>query len=69
MFHLTKYFTLAHVLFVKDGFLRFCIDYHQLNQVTVKNQYSLLRIDDLFDKLKITRVFSKTKFESGYHQL
>ena len=51
----------APVLFVKkkDGMLRLCVDYRQLNKMTVKNKYSLLRIDDLFDQLKGASVFSK----------
>ena len=51
----------AIVLFVKkkDGTLRLCVDYRQLNKMTVKNKYSLLRIDDLFDQLKGASVFSK----------
>ena len=61
----------APVLFVKkkDGTLRLCIDYRQLNKVTVKNRYSLPQIDDLFDQLKGARVFSKIDLRSGYHQL
>ena len=51
----------APVLFVKkkDGTLRLCIDYRQLNKVTIKNKYSLLRIDDLFDQLQGEEYFSK----------
>ena len=51
----------APVLFgkKKDGTLRLCIDYRQLNKVTIKNNYSLLRIDDLFDQLKGAVMFSK----------
>ncbi|KAA3483404.1 DNA/RNA polymerases superfamily protein [Gossypium australe] len=51
----------ALVLFVKkkDGSMRLCIDYRQLNKVTVKNKYPLLRIDDLFDQLKGAMMFSK----------
>jgi hypothetical protein len=58
-------------LFVKkkDGTLHLCIDYRQLNKVTVKNRYPLPRIDDLFDQLKGARVFSKIDLRSGYHQL
>ncbi|KAJ9180944.1 hypothetical protein P3X46_009128, partial [Hevea brasiliensis] len=61
----------APVLFVKkkDGTLSLCIDYRQLNKVTVKNKYPLPRIDDLFDQLKGARVFSKIDLRSGYHQL
>ena len=61
----------APVIFVKkkDGSLRLCIDYRQLNKVTVKNRYPLPRIDDLFDQMKGARVFSKIDLKSGYHQL
>ncbi|GJT75022.1 putative reverse transcriptase domain-containing protein [Tanacetum coccineum] len=59
------------VLFVKkkDGSFRMCIDYHELNRLTVKNRYSLSRIDDLFDQLQGSRVYSKIELRSGYHQL
>ena len=61
----------APVLFVKkkDGTLRLCIDYRQLNKLTVKNKYLLPRIDDLFDQLKDASIFSKIDLRSGYHQL
>ncbi|KAK8701330.1 hypothetical protein V6N13_019718 [Hibiscus sabdariffa] len=61
----------APVLFIKkkDGSLRLCIDYHQLNRVTVKNKYSLPRIEDLFDQLKDASVFSKIDIRSGYYQM
>ncbi|KAA3465831.1 DNA/RNA polymerases superfamily protein [Gossypium australe] len=61
----------APVLFVKkkDGSMRMCIDYRQLNKVTIKNKYPLLRIDDLFDQLKGAIVFSKIDLRSGYCQL
>ena len=59
------------VLFVKkkDGSLRLCIDYRRLNQVTIKNKYPLLRIDDLFDQLRGSQCFLKIDLMSGYHQL
>ena len=53
----------------KDGSLRLCIDYRQLNKVTIHNQYSFPRIDDLFDQLQGMRQFSKIDLRSGYHQL
>ena len=53
----------------KDGLLRLCIDYRQLNRVTVKNQYPLPRIDDVFDQLQGAAVFSNINLCSGYHQL
>ncbi|KAA0051866.1 ty3-gypsy retrotransposon protein [Cucumis melo var. makuwa] len=61
----------APVLFVKknDGSMRLCIDYRELNKVTVKNRYPLPRIDDLFDQLQGATVFSKIGLRSGYHQL
>jgi len=61
----------APVLFVKkkDGSMRMCIDYRELYRVTIKNKYSLPRIDDLFDQLKEASVFSKIDLRSGYHQL
>ena len=61
----------APVLFVKkkDGSLRLCIDYRQLNRVTIHNQYPLPRIDELFDQLQGSRVYSKIDLRLGYHQL
>ncbi|KAL0548854.1 hypothetical protein IC582_013330 [Cucumis melo] len=61
----------APVLFVKkkDGSMRLCIDYRELNKVTVKNRYPLPRIDDLFDQLQGATVFFKIDLRSGYHQL
>ncbi|GKD27139.1 putative reverse transcriptase domain-containing protein, partial [Tanacetum coccineum] len=61
----------APVLFVKkkDGSFRMCIDYQELNKLTVKNRYPLPRIDDLFDQLQGSSVCSKIDLRSGYHQL
>ena len=53
----------------KDNTLRLCIDYRQLNRVTVKNRYPLSRIDDLFDQLKGTRVYCKIDLRTSYHPL
>ena len=61
----------APVLFVKKkyGSLRLCIDYRQLNRETIRNQYLLPRIVELFDQLHGSRVYSKIDLRSGYHQL
>ncbi|GJY75094.1 putative reverse transcriptase domain-containing protein [Tanacetum coccineum] len=61
----------APVLFVKkkDVSFRMCIDYIELNKLTIKNRYPLLRIDDLFDQLQGSQYFFKIDLRSGYHQL
>ncbi|GKC27747.1 putative reverse transcriptase domain-containing protein, partial [Tanacetum coccineum] len=61
----------APMLFVKkkDGSMHMCINYRELNKLTVKNRYPLPRIDDLFDQLQSARYFSNIDLRSGYHQL
>ncbi|GKF65796.1 hypothetical protein Tco_0192313, partial [Tanacetum coccineum] len=58
-------------LFVKKkgGSFCMCIEYHELNKLTIKNRYPLPRIDDLLDQLQGSRVYSKIDLRSGYHQL
>jgi hypothetical protein len=59
------------VIFVdkRDGTIRLCVDYHKLNEVTIKNKYPLPKIEDLFDQLSGAKVFSKIDLRTGYHQL
>nr|GEU79456.1 retrotransposon protein, putative, Ty3-gypsy subclass [Tanacetum cinerariifolium] len=61
----------APFLFVKkkDGSMRLCIDYHELNKITIRSRYPLPRIDDLFDQLQGAMHFSKIDLRSSYHQL
>nr|GEX36905.1 reverse transcriptase domain-containing protein [Tanacetum cinerariifolium] len=61
----------APVLFVKkkEGSFHMCIDHRELNKLTVKNRYPLPRIDDLFDQLQGSSVYSKIDLRTGYHQL
>nr|GEV38300.1 putative reverse transcriptase domain-containing protein [Tanacetum cinerariifolium] len=61
----------APVSFIKkkDESFKMCIDYRELNKLTIKNRYSLLRIDDLFDQLQGSQYLSKIDLRSGYHQL
>ncbi|GKB91793.1 hypothetical protein Tco_0964065 [Tanacetum coccineum] len=62
-------YRLAHHKMEDYGSFRMCIDYRELNNLTVKNRYPLLRIDDLFDQLQGSSVYSKIDLWSGYHQL
>jgi hypothetical protein len=61
----------ARVIFFikKDGLWRLCIAYHQLNRAMIKNQYLLLRINDLFDHMKGETMSSNIELRLGYHQL
>jgi hypothetical protein len=61
----------APILFLKkkDGTLRLCIDFRQLNKAIVKNKYPLPRIDDLFDQIRGAKIFSKIDLRSRYHQV
>ena len=53
----------------KDGMLRMCVNYRELNKVTIKNKYPLPRINDLFNQLEGATMFSKIDLMSRYHQL
>jgi hypothetical protein len=61
----------APILFVKnkDGTLRLCINYRQLNKMTIKNKYPLPKINNLFDQVGGAKIFSKLDLRSGYHQV
>ena len=61
----------APVLFVKkkDGSMRMCVDYRDLNRITIKNKYPLPRVEELFDRLRGSKCFSKIDLRSGYHQV
>lgn len=59
------------MLFVKknDGTMQMCMDYRQLNKLTIKNKYPLPQIDDMFDQVKGATLFSKIDLKSGYHHI
>ena len=59
----------THFVKNKDGTMRMCIDYHQLNKITIKNRYPHPRIDDLFDQVGGAKIFSKIDLRSIYHQV
>ena len=61
----------APIIFVKkkDGTLRLCIDYSQLNKMAIKNRYSFPCIEDLFDQLRGETIFSKIDLRYGYHEV
>ena len=61
----------APILFLKnkDETLKLCIDYRELNKITIKNKYLLPKIDDLFEQLQRVSIFSKIDLRLGYHQL
>ena len=60
---------LSYLLKMKDGTLHLCIDYLQLQKMTIKNRYSLPRIDDMFDQIYGVTIFSKIDLRYGYHQV
>jgi DNA-binding NtrC family response regulator len=53
----------------KDGSMKLCVDFRQLNKVTFKNRYTLLRIDDIMDQLVGMKMFSKIDLRSRYHHI
>nr|GEU80990.1 reverse transcriptase [Tanacetum cinerariifolium] len=67
----TKFLTLGSSGLVRqeERWIMMCIDYRELNKLTVRNRYPLPRIDDLFDQLQGSSVYSKIDLRSGYHQL
>nr|GEW20718.1 retrotransposon protein, putative, Ty3-gypsy subclass [Tanacetum cinerariifolium] len=69
--HKAKFLTLgsSSLVCLEEGSFQMCIDYRELNKLTVKNRYPLPRIDDLFDQLQGSSVYSKIDLQSGYHQL
>nr|GEV76507.1 reverse transcriptase domain-containing protein [Tanacetum cinerariifolium] len=71
-FYSTKFITVGSTGIarqVKDGSFWMCIDYKELNKLSIKNRYSFPRIDDLFDQMQGSRYFSKIDLRSGYHHL
>jgi hypothetical protein len=60
---------LVHFFKKKDGTLRLCIDFRQMNKYTIKNKYLLPRIDDLFYQIRGAKIFSKINLRAGYHQV